>query len=204
VTILKLHGSIDWFSGQRFDESAAYRRTLGLEPHYHPIFSNAEALGVEPVVSGPRLPNDPMRHYSRVRNFSHVYNLDNLFHATPAILPPSKSKYAYLPSHNEFLRGVRNLGSLNFGLSVIGFSLPQQDQYARQILWNVFDNYQRGRWGRRVFGKRKSKAVLVDYFASEAQRRAYRRRYRFVNWRRAKLLGSGFEVQTLDSVFSIQ
>ena len=97
---------------------------------------------------------------------------------------------------------MNRAGSLNFGVAIVGFSLPTQDEYVRQIIYTLVTNYQRISWGEEVFEKTKTPLALVTYFENKDDELAFRKRYRFVNWERTILHGKGFDLTTLDSIFA--
>jgi hypothetical protein len=201
VRILKVHGSVDWFSRRHVDEVAAATRRFKAEPPHHPIFSNQQELDVVPVVAGAVHPSDPMRSVFRARNLEALRTKQALFHATPHMLPPSPAKFVYGPQMNDYWRGIDNAGILNFGMAIIGYSLPEEDRYAKQILYRLVDNYQTQYWGKEVLGSVKTPLVMVDLFDGTDQRDAYMRRYQFVDWNRCTLVGNGFEPATLQDIF---
>jgi hypothetical protein len=202
VVVLKVHGSIDWF-----DRSAFERRILWHEKHKAPppediIFSHEAALGLERLVDGPRHHTDPLRNIYRAKNLKALYAKNLLFMATPRILPPSTSKLLYAAGMNDFWRGMGNAGYYNFGMAIIGFSLPAQDDYARQIVYELVINYQRYNWDKDELGQKKTPLAIVDFFPAAAAEARFRERYRFVDWARAELDGKGFTRASLDKIFA--
>lgn len=201
VVILKVHGSIDWFDRTNFERQIAYNQRLGAPPPKDVIFSSAHALGLEPIVDGPRSSDDPLRNVYRARNLEALYEKKLLFLATPRILPPSAAKLLYASQSNDFWRGVGQAGYYNFGLAIVGFSLPQQDEYARQIIYGLVTQYQRFRQAEKDFGMTKSPVTIVDFFHDAASEARFRERYRFVDWSNARLIGKGFNNASLDKIF---
>lgn len=196
VVILKVHGSIDWFdrAGYRRQE-AEFRRQGVPHPPEHVVFSNIEALGVTPLTDGPRFANDPLREVHRVRDIGTLYAKDIMFRATPRLLSPSSAKLIYHDTMGDFWQGLGGAGSHNFGLAVIGYSLPDADDYAHRVLYRIVSNYQQTRWGEEHFGLVKTPFVLIDKCEAEgAPHRRLLRRYAFVDWGRARpLVMTGFD-----------
>ena len=87
-------------------------------------------------------------------------------------------------------------------MAITGFSLPQQDDYARQILHSLVTNYQRHAWGQDFHGKTKSPLAIVDYFTTDKAEQDFRKRYQFVDWERATLDTGGFDLDTLEAIFA--
>jgi hypothetical protein len=52
--------------------------------------------------------------------------------------------------------------STNFGMAIIGFSLPSQDEYARQVIYRLVTNYQNTNWKEETLEHRKTPLVLID------------------------------------------
>lgn len=163
VVILKLHGSIDWFDRTQYSELEADFAKQGSHSHPpHPVFANATSLDVVPLVDGPRFRNDPLRHMYRVRKLENLYRPSLLFHCTPWLLSPSSMKMLYAATLRDFWYGLGNAGTLNFGLAILGFSLSQHDDYARQVLYRLVTNYQTTYWNKDVFGLKKRPLILID------------------------------------------
>ena len=120
----------------------------------------------------------------------------------PRMLPPSAAKLVYANEMNDFWYGAGEAGCYNFGMAIIGFSLPVQDDYARQIFYSLITKYQRRYWDKEIFGLRKTPLVIVDFFSEPVAEQNFRERYRFVDWSRADLIGSGFNLDALDKIFA--
>jgi len=202
VVILKVHGSIDWFDRSHFERRVARHKELQAPPPDDVIFSQEAALGLVRLVDGPRHSTDPLRNIYRAKNLRALYAKSILFRATPRILPPSAAKLLYSTRMNDFWRTIRDAGYHNFGLSIIGFSLPAQDEYVRQILYSIVTGYQRYNWGGDELGRKKSPLVIVDYFPDAKSEARFRERYRFVDWSRAHVVGDGFRLASLEAIFA--
>jgi hypothetical protein len=202
VVILKVHSSIDWFDRSGFERRIAWHKSQKAPPPEDIIFSHEAALGLERLVDGPRHNTDPLRNVYRAKNLKALYAKSLLFMATPRILPPSAAKLLYANQMNDFWEGMGNAGYYNFGMAVVGFSLPAQDDYARQILYEFVINYQRYNWERDEIGRKKTPLAIVDFFPDAASEARFRERYRFVDWSRADLSGKGFDLASLDKIFA--
>lgn len=202
VVILKMHGSIDWFDRTGYERRIARHAQMGAPPPSDIIFSDEVDLGLERLVDGPRPEKDPLKNIYRARNLKALYDKNLLFMATPRILPPSTTKLLYANRLNDFWEGMGNGGYRNFGMAIVGFSLPDHDEYTRQILYDLVTNYQRYNWDTDEFNRKKSALAIVDYFSNSAAEQRFRDRYRFVDWSRADLIGNGFDLASLDTVFA--
>lgn len=202
VVILKVHGSIDWFDRTNFERRVADHKKMGGHQPEDIIFSHADELGLVGLVDGPRFPDDPLLNVYRARNLNALYAKDLMFLATPRILPPSAAKLIYASRSNDFWRGMGDAGYYNFGMAIVGFSLPQQDEYARQIIYGLVTRYQRFRRPEKDVGATKSPLAIVDYFHDATAESRFRERYRFVDWSCASLVGTGFDLASLDRIFA--
>lgn len=199
VVILKLHGSIDWFDRTQYRElEAAFAAQGSRSRPSHPIFSNAADLDVVRLVDGPRFPNDPLREMHRVRRLEDLYRRSFLFRCTPWLLSPSSLKMLYAATLRDFWYGLGDAGTLNFGLAIVGFSLPRQDDYARQVLYRLVTNYQTAYWNDDVCGLKKSPLVLIDRRQSGDELEELRRRYAFVDWTRTRTYMDGLDENAVD------
>ncbi|MEQ9109139.1 MAG: SIR2 family protein [Rhodospirillaceae bacterium] len=202
IVVLKMHGSIDWFDRTNFESRVALHAQIGAPAPSDVIFSNADALDLQRIVDGPRHENDPLKNVYRAKNLKELYRQRLLFLATPRILPPSATKLLYANQLNDFWEGMGDAGLLNFGMAIIGFSLPDHDDYARQILYQLVTNYQRYNLDRDELGRQKGDLAIVDFFPDAVSEVRFRERYRFVDWARTDLSGNGFGLSSLDKVFA--
>jgi hypothetical protein len=192
VVVLKLHGSIDWFNRRAYRELEENRKTHGLpDGHAHPVFGPSEHLRISPIVDGPRHPTDPLREMYRVRDVERLYRSRPLFHATPWLLNPSVAKIIYSRTLKDFWWGLGEVGVLNFTMAIIGFSMPPQDDYARQVLYRLITNYQHNYCEEGVLERKKSPLIVVDLRKTPNQEREFRRRYAFVDWGRTEAYFDG-------------
>lgn len=202
VVIFKVHGSIDWFDRSGFERQSARNVEQGAPPPQDIIFSHSEALDLECIVDGPRHEADPLKNVYRAKHLKALYAKDFLFRATPHMLAPSSAKLLYATRMNDFWEGMAPAGYHNFGMAIIGFSLPSQDEYARQILYEWVTNYQKYNWEEDELGRKKTPIAIVDLFATAESKDRFAERYRFVDWTRADLSENGFNLASLDKIFA--
>lgn len=201
VVILKMHGSIDWFDRTSFERRVAQHSRVGAPAPRDIIFSDEAGLDLQRLTDSPRPETDPLRNVYRARNLKALYDKDLLFLASPRLLPPSTTKLLYATQLNNFWEGMRDGGYQNFGMAIVGFSLPQHDDYVRQILYELVTHYQRYNWDKDELGRKKSPLTIVDYLPGESDHVRFRERYRFVDWSRATLIREGFDHAALDQIF---
>lgn len=98
-----------------------------------------------------------------------------------------------------FWWGFGSVGSMNFRMAIIGFSLPPQDEYARQAIYRLVRNYQDVSWGKAWddVGHKKTPLVLIDHRPSPAGQEALKSRYAFVDWQKAETCFTGFDENAL-------
>jgi hypothetical protein len=157
VVVLKLHGSVDWFNRKQYRILDESRTEQGLKPgHPHPVFGLPEPMCTVPLIDGPRLPDDTLSEMYRFLDAESLYRDPPFFRATPTLLNPSPAKIIYSTTFRDFWWGLQQAGVFNFGMAIIGYSLPPQDQYARQVLYNLVKNYQLTYWQDGVLGQKKT------------------------------------------------
>jgi hypothetical protein len=199
VVILKMHGSIDWFDRSSYAQLIKDDVDRGFKVNrYDKVFSNMKELAVVPLLEGPRFRTDPLLQMYRVRNVEQLYRNDPLFHVTPSLLNPSSAKILYSQMLRDFWWGLGSGGVFNFSMAIIGFSLPVQDEYARQIIYRLVSNYQCNYWEQGTLDHKKTPLVIIDFRKSKDAEREFRRRYAFVDWTKAATYFGGFDNKALD------
>lgn len=198
VVVLKMHGSVNWFDRTQYDDLERGRLERGLPPgHGHPVFDKAEELGAKLLTDGPRRSSDPLQRVYRVADTATLYMSGLLFRATPVLLNPSPLKLVYSSIFQEFWKGLGSDGGLNFGMTIIGFSLPPQDEYLRQVMHRLVTNYQTKHWDDGFLDQRKSPLVMIDFRTDETSRRDLLDRYRFIDLSKALTLWDGLNEEAL-------
>lgn len=202
LVVIKLHGSIDWFSRRGFDESeqqlkdVPYAYPKGHKTK-HPIFGYDAVVKPRPLAEGPRLANDPLLTLYRVKNLG-IALARNFWECTPFILSPSTTKLFYAEPLMDFWRGLQRVGGVNLLLGFIGYSLPAYDDYARQAIYHVARNYQYYAPDLEYEGRRKAKVRIIDFQPDDDSIRGFRDRYRFLDWSRTEACFTGFNVSSAD------
>lgn len=204
VVILKMHGSVDWFNDKVYLELLEGRRESGAtSTPRHSVFGNPNHYNPTPIVDGPRSEDDPLRHIHKIHDVDLYYNYDNGFNA-PFILSPSHVKFVYAAPLLSFWHGMGRSGGWNLGVSVIGFSLPQHDEYIRHGLYQMISNYQYSSWNEKWLGKDilKDNVRLVDFRDNEAGVSEFKKRYSFVDSSRAEYFFGGFDTDAINFLFN--
>jgi hypothetical protein len=204
VVLLKMHGSIDWFDRTSYAQRCESFDSFGIKDRPEdPVFNNNSDLTVVPLVDGYVRPDDPLRGVYRVHEVEKLYQQFVFFRATPLLILPSVAKVVFANKLRDFWWGIGRSGGWNLGCGVIGFSLPDHDDYARQVLWRYIRNYQNSWWDD-VYpdGLMKAPLALIDFRRSEEEVTDWRQHYQFVNWDRARIDLGGFREGALNAFFS--
>lgn len=201
VIVLKLHGSVDWFDDRQFLEQRASLREQGFDDtRIHSVFDNPKRYGAEPLVQGPRSPDDLLLHIHKIHDVDGYYLRDNSFNA-PFILSPSHVKFVYAEPLLGFWNGMGRTGGYDRGISIIGFSLPKHDEYIRIGLYQMISNYQHSWWDEKLFDVLKDNVRLVDYRDSDEAIAEYKARYSFIDPARAAFMLNGFNDEAIEFLF---
>ncbi|HEX9120932.1 MAG TPA: SIR2 family protein, partial [Terriglobales bacterium] len=197
--VIKLHGSVDWFSRTEYRQLEEDRIAQGFQTsHDDLVFGPKSDIRTAPLVDGPRFENDPLKDIYRVVNPERLYSKPLLFLATPVLLNPSSAKIVYAHQLEDFWWGLGQVGVLNFGMAVIGFSMPLQDEYARQVIYRLATNYQNHYWGEKALEHQKTPLLLVDLKKSAEEISALESRYAFLDRARTVTYFGGFNEHAVE------
>lgn len=193
VIVMKVHGSIDWFDRSNYNQLEEYRIAQGFKLETsNIIFQRPEVFGAQPLIEGPHDVDDPLHPIYRIQDIEGLYRRGVLFFETPFLLNPSPMKLIYFKAFRDFWEGLGRVGAMNFRMAIIGFSLPKQDEYARQVIYRLVKNYQTAYWEEDFAGHKKTPLILVDLRKSAKEVQDFLKRYAFVDWDRAKTHFDGF------------
>lgn len=137
----------------------------------------------------------------RVAEIEKLYKKQLMFLATPWMLAPSTNKIVYASPLGDFWNGLGVSGGTNFGMAIIGYSLPFHDIYVRQAIYSLVKNYQGVYWDEEVFGLKKTPLILVDYQPLQEIIDRYKQHYRFVDYDKAELHMNGFNLDSIERIF---
>jgi hypothetical protein len=199
VVVMKMHGSIDWFDGSIYKELEEDRVRRGVPKGSEDfLFGEPNKFEVYPLIEGPRHEDDPLAQIYKVRLIDRLYAHEIMFSYTPEILNPSSMKILYSKMYRDFWYSLGRAGVFNFRLAIVGYSLPKQDEYARQVIYRIVSNYQTAYWGDSQLKHKKTPLILIDCLSSDADKKGYKGRYSFVNWERAITHFSGFNRDAIE------
>jgi SIR2-like domain len=187
VILLKLHGSIDWFDDREYLELRKSHSAQDAIPFpVHSVFDNPARFGVSPLVDGKLPETDPLRHIHTIQRIDDFYDSRDGELNAPFILAPSYVKFVYSEPILSFWNGLGRAGTNNYSISVIGFSLPQHDEYIRIGLYQMFSNY----------------GSLWDLQDSGENQESYRNRYKFANTEQTRFFFKGFDHEAIEFLFN--
>jgi hypothetical protein len=202
VVVLKMHGSLDWFNNQQYEDSLLGWKEQGIDGlPKHAIFNDPRRFDARPIVDGPRNSDDPLVGLYRIRRLEEFYSCDYPL-ATPFILSPSHVKVIYATPFLGFWNGLGTAGGMNLGVSVIGFSLPEHDDYVRLGLFQLISNYQESWWDEILLDTVKDNVKMVDFRQGNASVEEYKERYCFINQSKAAFFLDGFGMEAVEFLFS--
>ena len=137
------------------------------------VFNPSSPVTTVPLLEGPQFPDDPLISVYRVKDgLEYIYNRQPNILVSPLMLSPSYAKVLYADRLRSFFWGLGKTGGLNKGVIVIGYSIPQHDNFARQILLHIFSNYQQLYWEEEYAGSIK-KPVLHNHNSAQAPPQKY-------------------------------
>ncbi len=197
VSILKMHGSIDWFDRSGFDDQSREWDARGFGTPPDEVFSRDD-LELRPLIDEPYPETSPLVAIYKLRNLARYLEGATMVRNAPLLISPSLNKILYASPLREFWEGFGSGAQYGSKVVIIGFSLPRHDDYVRQALYRLTRNFQ---FGDRTANTRKTKLTLVDRRSTAEDIDEYRYTYRFIDWRRANVVLSGFSRDTFASIF---
>lgn len=198
VVLLKMHGSIDWFDVEKYEsEYKIHRQNDHFILPKHPIFTNRKIFMPEKIINGPYPSNSKLNNIYRVKNMEKFIDMRTIL-ASPLILSPSISKIVYINPLREFWYSFNTIGSFIENMGVIGFSLPDHDEYVKQPLYGLINAFQN------VDAKHyleKKDLKLLDYRKTSTEIQDLKNRYSFVDWKKTSLETKGFNKISIEKLF---
>lgn len=202
VVILKLHGSLDWFTKENYLYSVdAFKKQNSDYLPLDPIFNNNDKYGPVPLVDGPRIEDDPLKFVHRLTKVDVFYSNKNP-PGVPMILSPSHIKIVYASPFIDFWHGLGRRGESNLGINIIGFSLPEHDDYLRVCLYKIVNNYQCFEWGLTREGVKKHNVKIVDYRQDAESIKQLKNTYKFVDDQKVSYYLKGFSSEAVKFIFN--
>jgi hypothetical protein len=161
------------------------------------IFNSAAELKITPLIDGVSRADDPLREIYRVIDFQGFYTDPPWFLAVPKIINPSTAKIIFAPQLGDFFYGLGTSGWSHYKFNIIGFSMSEHDEYARQVIYRIVKNY----LTIDVLNdppRPKEPIRLVDYRSDESTRSQLLKRYAFLDPAKSEFLLDGFDEATVE------
>lgn len=197
VVVLKLHGSVDWFDRSSYEAlERIHAEQGGPSPAGDLVFSPDMPVQARPLLEDLDDESDRLSTVYRVTSgLELVYSrCPNFWSGVPFLLTPSRAKVLYADQFRTFWWGMGNSGWHNLGVNIIGYSIPEHDEYAQQALFRLLRNYQERYWDEDILvGLRKKKIILVDRQSDQAGQDLLRKRYGFLQDSKTHYVWSGFD-----------
>jgi len=200
VTLIKLHGSLDWFSIDPWLHGLGF--ALENSFFYLPrgsVFDDYLSLDLSKLVQGPRLRDDPLVSIYRMRNVGDYLATHSLAMEAPILAAPSYHKQLYLGPLRELWNGFGRASYMCPDLVIIGFSLSPHDEYVRQALFNLVTGFQS--YDRCADGSPKPHMRMVDLQPTPEGQAQYRQAFAFADWSKTDCRFDGFGLDAIEFVF---
>lgn len=168
---------------------------------YCPLFNNNDRYRPSSLVDGPRNDGDPLTNIFKLGNVGEFYQQADP-PAVPMILSPSHMKIVYASPFKDFWDGLGKSGAFNLGLSIIGFSLPEHDDYIKISLFKMVTNYQDINWEEKILDTIKDNVKLIDFRESEEAINDLLSRYRFIDDSKLESFTDGFSSEAVTFLFN--
>ena len=201
IILLKMHGSIDWFDISAYDRGqSSYRNYPFYMPPNHSVFARkGKPFRLEKIIDEPYFAESPLQKIYKNFDMDDYFNEGYYTSNPPLIISPSYSKMVYLNFLTEFWRGNNKSGVASSTVIIIGFSLPEHDDYIRQPLYHLINNFQNNDYYEGFLEKTNLK--IIDYKQSQTEIDAYKKNYSFVDWNRTDCYFDGFNEKSLEVIF---
>jgi hypothetical protein len=204
IVIHKMHGSINWFDKSDYQAWKDY--WLQIDYHKEPpfmVFDGTMNDDKHQLLDQPMRENNPLNNIYIVENLNQYFYIylqnPNRFSDEPFLIAPSSQKLINLNYLVDFWSGFSNMIIPANKIVIIGFSLPEHDEYIRQPLYRLIRNFHK--FGKPIKGK-KSKLKIVDLKKNQAEILDLKKHYQFVNKEMTDFYFDGFSEASLDFIFS--
>jgi|SRR5215831_15900352 len=138
--------------------------------------------------------DDPLRETYRLIDFQPFYSAPPWFLAVPKIINPSTAKIIFAGQFSDFFYGKGTFGGSHYKFNIIGFSMSEHDEYARQVIYRIVKNY----LTINVDNRPKDPIRLVDYRPDYRSRSQLLKRYAFLDPANSEFLLDGFDEATIE------
>lgn len=193
IIVLKIHGSIDWFDKSDYCNcSECKRRRPKDSSTAHPVFAS-DKFNPKSLVYAERENDDPLKMLHRIREVEKYYvdSDEPIPHDVPFIIAPSYNKLLHMNKLRELLKNSLAKPPWHNQTTVIGYSLPEYDEYARLALYYMISGCL---WNG-------GQVKFVDYRTTGSSRNEFKCNYRFVDWESVECYFDGFDENAISMIF---
>jgi hypothetical protein len=202
IVLLKMHGSINWFDISGYKASKENRvKNYGLTNNpINMVFDGRRDPYLHPLMDEPYPEGDPLRNIYVLERLDEYLSESTFLLEVPVLITPSYNKILYLNPMREFWYGFMNSGANEQKIVIIGYSLPQHDEYIRQPLYWLIRNFQ---YYIDPTAVNKSRLKIVDLKEDDKAVNDFKSTYRFLDWSESKTKPyfGGFNLESLDIIF---
>lgn len=200
VVILKMHGSIDWFDITNYEKGEKYfRQNKHFQQKDHVVFGDYKTFWPVKIIDEPYFQNSGLQKVYRINKLDEYFQRATLVEESPLIVSPSFSKLPYLNPLTDFWSGLNRSGGSNKMITIIGFSLPAYDEYVRQPLYSLINNFQSVEMGALL---KKNKLKIIDLRKNDKSMEEFKKNFRFLDWGKTDCYFIGFDNQAIDFIFN--
>jgi len=198
VILLKMHGSINWFSKDGFEKKREYHQRVGSpQLAVHTIFSNPYHYNLRSIIKGKILSDDPLRNIYQIDNLSSYLSICENVTECPHIISPSSYKLLYMQKLKEYWRGFNATGASSKNFVIIGFSLPEHDDYIRLPLFRAIHNFQSDDWNP---GFERNRLKIVDFKTTGEEKGSFFQNYSVVDKSKTVVFFDGFNKDVINKL----
>jgi hypothetical protein len=187
VVILKMHGSLDWISRAPYERHLRYMHNVQGESgvdfakRHDLMFGTPRVSNTHQLVEGPVDPEDALAQVEVIEDLDAYYGKRLVaYHHPPLVLAPSQAKQLYGGALRDFWRGLGLWAWGWGGFSIVGYSLPAADPYAKQVLYAVARGYTRGLIDANYRLGPMAKVCVVNLTVNMREETELREKYRFL------------------------
>ncbi len=202
VVLLKMHGSMNWFDITKYNKSFAYMQK---QLHYynprHTVFGDSQLLKPTKIAHHAR-ETSPLQSIYAVKDIDRYLIQRDYLCCAPLIISPSYSKMVYFNPLLEFWEGFYKAGLYNTEIVIIGFSLPEHDEYISIPLINMIVNFQQHNHIEALGGQPRKNLKIVDYQQTTEDITQFKKRFCFVDWGQCDIYWDGLTEDVIDNIFT--
>lgn len=198
VDLIKLHGSIDWYDRQHYDDSREYYASIGVEVRDDdPLFGPHPIVPTESLAKGPvggGYGNSLLARVVRVPNHSHYFPFAASWDVVPFLLPPAYDKLLGSELIRDLWQNMHRTLDAYSVITVVGYSIPEYDGYAYEALGRLLIAYQSG--GDQTYWEQRRVPLQIISLASSEEE--VFKSIPFLRRESARVCTKGFNLESLD------